>query len=287
MVKFKFPNESVREWEGNITEPHEVPSIQSMPVVNEFPDIFLEELPGILPDWVIDFGINLVPDTQPISISPYLMSQAELRELNEQLKHLLDKGQLNKVNVKNWYPLPRIDDLFDQLQGAKFLIIFIDDILVYSRSQEEHANHLRIVLQMLLEHKFIHYHPGKANEVADALSLKSEGTLAHLPIAKDIATCAIVRSSLVERVKAKQFEDTNLMNIRNGVQTKDILAFSLDEDGTGEQAERTIQTLEDMLRACVLDFGGNWDEHLPLIEFAYNNRYQASIQMAPYKALYR
>ncbi|XP_019239167.1 PREDICTED: uncharacterized protein LOC109219182 [Nicotiana attenuata] len=52
------------------------------------------------------------------------------------------------------------------------------------------------------------------------------------------------------------------------------------------QAERTIQILEDMLRACVLDFKGNWDDHLPLIEFAYNNSYQASIQMGPFEALY-
>ncbi|XP_070006540.1 uncharacterized protein [Nicotiana sylvestris] len=52
------------------------------------------------------------------------------------------------------------------------------------------------------------------------------------------------------------------------------------------QAECTIQTLEDMLRACVLDFKGNWDDHLPLIEFAYNNSYHSSIKMAPYEALY-
>ncbi|WP_340057485.1 hypothetical protein, partial [Corynebacterium parakroppenstedtii] len=50
--------------------------------------------------------------------------------------------------------------------------------------------------------------------------------------------------------------------------------------------ERTIQTLEDMLRLCVLDFKGSWEEHLPLVEFAYNNSYQASIGMAPYEALY-
>ncbi|WMV35099.1 hypothetical protein MTR67_028484 [Solanum verrucosum] len=52
------------------------------------------------------------------------------------------------------------------------------------------------------------------------------------------------------------------------------------------QAERTIQTLEDMLRACVIEFKGNWDDHLPLIEFAYNNSYHSSIQMTPYEALY-
>nr|GEV84134.1 putative reverse transcriptase domain-containing protein [Tanacetum cinerariifolium] len=55
---------------------------------------------------------------------------------------------------------------------------------------------------------------------------------------------------------------------------------------TDGQSERTIQTLEDMLRACVIDFGSSWDRHLPLVEFAYNNCYHASIKAAPYKALY-
>ena len=50
--------------------------------------------------------------------------------------------------------------------------------------------------------------------------------------------------------------------------------------------ERTIQTFEDMLQACVMTFKGGWEEHLPLVEFTYNNSYQASIQMAPYEALY-
>ena len=54
----------------------------------------------------------------------------------------------------------------------------------------------------------------------------------------------------------------------------------------GGQSERTIQILEYMLRACVLDLKGSWEEHFPLVEFAYNNSYQASIQMAPYEALY-
>ena len=55
---------------------------------------------------------------------------------------------------------------------------------------------------------------------------------------------------------------------------------------TYSQSERTIQVLEDMLRACVLDLKGSWEDHFPLVEFAYNNSYQVSIQMAPYKALY-
>ena len=60
-------------------------------------------------------------------------------------------------------------------------------------------------------------------------------------------------------------------------------AFHPQTDG---QSERTIQLLEEMLRACVLDHKGRWEEHLPLVEFAYNNSYQASIQMASYEALY-
>ena len=51
------------------------------------------------------------------------------------------------------------------------------------------------------------------------------------------------------------------------------------------QAERTIQTLEEMLRACVIDFKGSWDDHLPLIEFSYNNSYHSNIGMAPFEAL--
>ncbi|XP_070020275.1 uncharacterized protein [Nicotiana sylvestris] len=70
---------------------------------------------------------------------------------------------------------------------------------------------------------------------------------------------------------------------RLGTNVKVSVAFYPQTDG---QAERTIQTLKDMLRACVIDFGGNWDDHLPLIEFPYNNNYQSSIGMAPYEALY-
>ena len=60
-------------------------------------------------------------------------------------------------------------------------------------------------------------------------------------------------------------------------------AFHPQTDG---QSERTIQILEDMLQVCILDLKGSWDEHFPLVEFAYNNSYQASIQMAPYEVLY-
>ena len=107
--------------------------------------IFSEELPGLPPHREIEFCIDVVSDTAPISMPPYRMAHVELKELKEKLQELLDKGfirpsnspwgalvlfvkkkdgtlrlcidyrELNKVAVKNKYPLPRIDDLFDQL----------------------------------------------------------------------------------------------------------------------------------------------------------------------------
>jgi hypothetical protein len=68
-----------------------------------------------------------------------------------------------------------------------------------------------------------------------------------------------------------------------GTQLDMSTAYHLQTDG---QSERTIQTLEDMLRACVIDFSGSWDNHLPLIKFSYNNSYHSSIKYAPFEALY-
>jgi len=170
MVRFQFPGEPVLEWKGNTASPRgrfisylkarkmirkgyiyhlvrvqdvkaESPTLQSIPVVNEFPD----ELPGLPPEREIEFAIDTLPDTQSISIPPYRMAPAELRELKEQLRDLLEKGfirhyispwgvlvlfvrnkygslqmsidyrQVNKTTIKNKYLLPRIDNLFDQL----------------------------------------------------------------------------------------------------------------------------------------------------------------------------
>ncbi|KAL0534123.1 hypothetical protein IC582_028404 [Cucumis melo] len=221
-------------------------SLSSEPVVRDYPDAFPEELPGLPPHREVEFAIELEPGTVPISRAPYRMAPAELKELKVQLQELLDKGfirpsvspwgapvlfvkkkdgsmrlcidyrELNKVTVKNRYPLPRIDDLFDQLQGATvfskidlrsgyhqlrikdedvpktafrsryghyefivmsfgltnapavfmdlmnrvfrefldtFVILFIDDILIYSKTEAEHEKHLRMVLQTLRDNK--------------------------------------------------------------------------------------------------------------------------------------
>jgi hypothetical protein len=216
------------------------------PILREYRDVFPEEVPGLPPRRDIDFSIELTPGVVPVSRTPYRMSTPELVELKLQLKEMMDKGyiqpsvspwgvsvlfvkkkdgtlrlcidyrKLNKVTIKNKYPLPRIDDLFDQLGGAtifskidlrsgyhqvrikgedvhktafqtryghyefvvvpfgltnapatfmclmnnvlskfldKFVLVFIDVILIYSKNREEHEEHLRLVLQVLREHQ--------------------------------------------------------------------------------------------------------------------------------------
>jgi hypothetical protein len=221
-------------------------SVEEIPMVREFLDVFLDDLPGMLPEGDIEFKIELQLGTAPITKSLDKMTQEELVELKIQLKGLLDKGficpssspwgcpalfmlkkdkdlclcvdyrLLNAVTIKNRYPLPRIDILFDKLVGAqvfskidlrsghqqiqirakdipkttfsmryglyeylvmsfgltnalahfmylmnsvfmpeldKFVMVFINGIIVYSKKMEEHEEHLRIVLQRLREHQ--------------------------------------------------------------------------------------------------------------------------------------
>ena len=122
--------------------------LDDIAIIRYYPNVFHEELPGLPPKRKVEFTIELVPGTTPISKSPYRMAPLELKELKAQLQEMFDRGfirlsvspwgalmlfikknnrtlrscidfrELNKVTIKNKYPLPRIDDLFDQLQGS-------------------------------------------------------------------------------------------------------------------------------------------------------------------------
>jgi hypothetical protein len=219
--------------------------LKDIPIICEYPDVFPDDLPGMPPDRDIEFIIELQPGTAPISKKSYRMPPNELVELKIKLQDLLDKGfihpsaspwgcpalfvkkkdnslrlcvdyrPLNAVTIKNKYPLPRIDILFDQLAGAKvfskidlrsgyhqikirpsdvpktafstryglyeylvmsfgltnapayfmylmnsvfmqeldkFVVVFIDDILIYSKNPTDHAQHLHVILQRLRDH---------------------------------------------------------------------------------------------------------------------------------------
>ncbi|GJX45814.1 putative reverse transcriptase domain-containing protein, partial [Tanacetum coccineum] len=220
--------------------------VAHVPIIRDFPEVFPDDLPGLPPPQQVEFRIELVLGAALVARAPYRLAPSEMKELSEQLKELLEKGfirpssspwgapvlfvkkkdgsfrmcidyrELNKLMVKNRYPLLRIDDLFDQLQGSnvyskidlrsgyhqlrireedipitafqtrydhfefqvmlfgltnapavfmdlmnrvcklyldKFVIVFIDDILIYSKSKEDHEEHLKIILGLLKKEK--------------------------------------------------------------------------------------------------------------------------------------
>ncbi|XP_071901550.1 uncharacterized protein [Coffea arabica] len=130
-----------------INAPSDQVKLKDVPVVQEFPDVFPEELKTLPPEREVEFKIDLVPGTAPISKTPYRMAPAELKELKIQLQDLLEKGFV-KESDSPW-GAPRVFKKYlDQ-----FVVVFIDDILIYSKTREEHVKHLEIVLQILREQK--------------------------------------------------------------------------------------------------------------------------------------
>ncbi|GJW30979.1 putative reverse transcriptase domain-containing protein [Tanacetum coccineum] len=255
IVRIPLPNGEILEVQGERPEkdPGSLACIKAderklddIRVVRDFPEVFPDDLSGLPPMREIEFRIDLIPGASPVVKSPYRLAPSEMLELSNQLKELQEKGfirpshspwgapvlfvkkkdgamrmcidyrELNKLTIKNRYPLPRIDDLFDQLQGAccfskidlrsgyhqlrvreedipktafrtryghfeftvmpfgmtnapaifmdlmnrvckpyldKFVIVFIDDILIYSKSEEEHEVHLKTILDLLKKEK--------------------------------------------------------------------------------------------------------------------------------------
>nr|GEW43564.1 putative reverse transcriptase domain-containing protein [Tanacetum cinerariifolium] len=220
--------------------------LQDVPVIYNFPEVFPNDLPGLPPPRQVEFKFELIPGAAPIACAPYRLALSELKELSDELKELSEKGfirpnsspwgapvlfvkkkdgsfvmcidyrELKKLTVKNRYPLPRIEDLFDQLQGSnvyskidlqsgyhqlrireedipitafrtryghcefqvmpfgltnapavfmdlmnrvckpyldKFVIVFIDDILIYSKNKEDNEEHLKTFLELLKSEK--------------------------------------------------------------------------------------------------------------------------------------
>ncbi|XP_043809459.1 uncharacterized protein LOC110606868 [Manihot esculenta] len=160
----------------------EKPIVQDIPTICDFFDVFPDELPGLPPEREVEFSIEVIPGTTPISIAPYRMAPTELKELK-----LKGAGVFSKIDLRSGYYQLRVKDVdipkatfrtryghyeflvmpfrltnapatFMDLMNRifhpfldQFVIVFIDDILVYSKTKEEHDRHLRIVLQMLRE----------------------------------------------------------------------------------------------------------------------------------------
>ncbi|GJX69234.1 putative reverse transcriptase domain-containing protein [Tanacetum coccineum] len=122
--------------------------IKDVPVVRDFPEVFPKDLPGLPPKRQVEFHIELIPRAAPVARAPYRLAPAEMKELAEQLKELLDKvipfGLTNApavfMDLTNRMCKPYLD---------KFVIVFIDDIFIYSRDEKEHKEHLKTILYLL------------------------------------------------------------------------------------------------------------------------------------------
>ncbi|GJY56294.1 putative reverse transcriptase domain-containing protein [Tanacetum coccineum] len=204
-------------------------------LIHDFPEVLPEEFPGLPPPRQVEFQIDLVSGAAPVACAPYILAPSKMRESSKKygsFRMCIDYRELNKLTIKNRYPLLRIDDLFDQLQGSnvyskidlrsgyhqlrikeeeipitafrtryghfkfqvmpfgltnapavfmdlmnrvckpyldKFVIVFIVDILVYSKDEEEHGKHLKIILELLkkeiLYANGVHVDPAKIEDI--------------------------------------------------------------------------------------------------------------------------
>ncbi|GJS82973.1 putative reverse transcriptase domain-containing protein [Tanacetum coccineum] len=386
--------------------------VEDILIVCDFPKVFPDDLSGLPLVRAKEFCIDLIPGALPVVKSPYRLAPSKMLELSNQLKELQEKGfirpshspwgapvlfvkkkdgalrmcidyrELNKLTIKNRYPLPRIDDLFDQLQGVcyfskidlrsgyhqlrvrkedilktafrtryvhfeftvmpfgltnapaifmdlmnrvcklyldKFVIVFIDDILIYSKSEEEHEVHLKTILKLLKKEKFPASRPKfwkpKAklprtsrlqqsgyedwmHSLKEGMAVEFTSSIGYgFPPLMDNKMEKLARIYIIEIV-SRHDVPVSIISDRDGrftshfwqalqkaLGTRLDMSMSYHPQADG-QSELTIQTLKDMLRAYVMDFRGSWDTHFPLVEFSYNKNYHKSIKYAPFEALY-
>ncbi|GJS87660.1 putative reverse transcriptase domain-containing protein [Tanacetum coccineum] len=127
--------------------------LKDVPVIQDFPDVFPEDLPGLPSTRQVEFQIDLIPGAAPVARVPYRLAPSEMKELSEQLKELSNKGFIRPImpfgltnatavfmDLINWVCKPYLD---------KFVIVFIDDILIYPKNKQEQEGHLKLILELL------------------------------------------------------------------------------------------------------------------------------------------
>nr|GFB96124.1 hypothetical protein [Tanacetum cinerariifolium] len=161
--------------------------LKDVPIVRNFPEVFPEDLPGLPPTRPVEFQIDLVPGAALVARAPYRLAPSEIKELAEQLKELSDKGFI-RPSSSPWgapvmpFGLTNAPAVFMDLMNRvcksyldKFMIVFIDDILIYLKDEKEHEEHLKAILKLLKKEEFqgIHVDPAKIESVKDWASPKS------------------------------------------------------------------------------------------------------------------
>nr|GEY89864.1 hypothetical protein [Tanacetum cinerariifolium] len=152
--------------------------LKDVPIIQDFPKVFPEDLPGLPPVRPVEFQIDLIPGAAPVARAPYRLAPFEIKELSEQLQELSDKGFI-RPSSSPWgaltafrtryghyefqvmpFGLTNTPAVFMDLMNRvckpylyKFIIVFIDDILIYSKDEKEHEEHLKEILELLREEK--------------------------------------------------------------------------------------------------------------------------------------
>ncbi|XP_066159624.1 uncharacterized protein [Oryza sativa Japonica Group] len=233
--------------------------LEDIPIVQEYPEVFPEDLTTMPPKREIEFRIDLAPGTAPIYKRPYRMAANELAEVKKQrvkAEHQRPAGLLQPLQIPEW----------------KWEEIGMDFITGLPRTSSGHDSIWVVVDRLTKVAHFIPVHTTYTGK-----------RLAELYLSRIMCLHGVPKKIVSDR--GSQFTSKFWQKLQEelGTRLNFSTAYHPQTDG---QTERVNQILEDMLRACALDFGGAWDKSLPYAEFSYNNSYQSSLQMAPFEALY-
>nr|GEW82614.1 transposon Ty3-G Gag-Pol polyprotein [Tanacetum cinerariifolium] len=319
--------------------------LEDVPTVRDFLEIFPKDFPRLPPTRKVEFQIDLVLGATPVARSPYRLAPYEMQELSTQLQELSDNRfikpspspwaapvlfvkkkdesfrmcinyrELNKLIVKNRYPLSRIADLFDQQQGssiysyhqlriAKTMTKLTQKTVKFDWGEhEEAAFELRkqklcsaSILALPRGNEVFAVYCDASHKGLGMILMQREKVIAYASrqpkvyeknyTTHDLELEAILDAQ-AETMKEENVREENLCVMNKEFETCTQLDMSTAyHPQTDGQSERAIQTLEDMLHACVIDFGKGWDRNIPLREFSYNNSYHMSIKAALFEALY-
>nr|GFC59728.1 DNA/RNA polymerases superfamily protein [Tanacetum cinerariifolium]GFC65793.1 DNA/RNA polymerases superfamily protein [Tanacetum cinerariifolium] len=160
-VKKGFPIFLAHITTKEVEDKSEKKRLKDVPIVRNFLEVFPKELPGLPPTRPVEFQIDLVSGAAPVARAPYQLVPFEMKELAEQLKELSDKGFI-RPSSSPWgapvmpFGLTNAPAVFMDLMNLvckpyldKFAIIFIDEILIYSKDEKEHEEHLKAILELL------------------------------------------------------------------------------------------------------------------------------------------
>ncbi|GJR63473.1 putative reverse transcriptase domain-containing protein [Tanacetum coccineum] len=294
--------------------------LEDVSIVQEFPEVFPEDLPRLPPARQVEFQIDLVPGAAPVARAPYRLAPAELQELSTQIDDLFDQLQgsrvYSKIDLRSGYHQLRVREedipkttFRTRYSHYEFQLLKEEELYVKFSKCEFWMPNVQF-LSHVIDSEGIHVDPTKIESIKDWGSPKTPTEIRQfLGLAgyyrrfiKGFSKITWPMTKLTQKSVIFEFEKSKscisvveaklcsapILALPEGIEEPSGLLLCSQKGWaqTDGQSERTIQTLEDMLRACVLDFGKGWDRHLPLVEFSYNNSYHTSIKAAPFEALY-